>query len=453
MNKVIAYIGIFLSLLTIYSCGEDRTYEYEEKTQHNQWMLEVMLDQYLWADTLASYEPTWKSFFAKPSEFLSTLTSKTGQSDSWSYVEVDTIASDSHERGYFNHINTYGYDFKLMTDPTGQTTKSVLRVLTVYPGSPAEQAGLKRNDYICSYDSYKITSNNVSKLQKGVARSLEVRHLEVDDEGVFYWSDTTTLSMSASTYVEDDAFPVSSILDVEGVRVGYLMCTRLLAYPEEKGTGRTSDTTYRDKLDQIMQKMKQSGVTEFVLDLRLCNYGTLDMAQRLASYVVAPQYLGETFVKTYRNENHTSENITLSYDTSLGNLGLSRLYIITGSYTQGAPEWLIHSLQHTMGAENVYLLGEATQGQNVMTEEVGYQYYVHLYPVVAYVADGNGDYDYGSITPTETLKELEYLYLGGYGTVNEILLYTAIQRILGIGQDVSENEGESDNSAEEESVE
>ena len=88
-----------------------------------------------------------------------------------------------------------------------------------------------------------------------------------------------------------------------------------------------------------------------------------------------------------------------------------------------------------------------------MTEEVGYQYYVHLYPVVAYVADGNGDYDDGSITPTETLKELEYLYLGGYGTVNEILLYTAIQRILGIGQDVSENEEESDNSAEEESVE
>lgn len=444
----ILYINVFCLMMVLCSCGEDRTYEYEAKTQHNHWMYEVMLDKYLWADTLAYFEPTWKNFFAKPSEFLATLTAKSGHSDSWSYVEVDTIVADSHERGYFNHINTYGFDFTLMTDPTGQTTKSVLRVLTVYPDSPADKAGLLRNDYICSYDSYKITSSNISKLQSGVARQLEVCHLGVDaEEGAFFWEDTVALSLPASTYVEDDAFPVYTMLNVEGTLVGYLMCTRLLEYPVEQGSGRTADTSYQDKLDQIMAAMQQGGITELVLDLRLCNDGTLNMAQRLASYVVAPQYLGTTFAKTFRNATYASDNLTLSYDTSVGNLGLNRIYIITSNYTQGAAEWLIHALQHTMGEDNVYLLGQSTKGQNVMTEEVAYQYYVHLFPAVAYVADGEGNYDYGSIAPTESINELEYLNLADYGSPYEILFYTALQRIQGIGQDVSEDEENTDETA------
>ena len=105
---LIAFLGFFLS----FSCGEDRTYEYEEKTRHNHWMQEVMLDKYLWADTLANFEPAWKNYFETPSQFLSTLVKKSGQKDAWSYVEMDTLNEDSHERGNFNHIDSYGFDFE-----------------------------------------------------------------------------------------------------------------------------------------------------------------------------------------------------------------------------------------------------------------------------------------------------------------------------------------------------
>ena len=147
------------------SCGDDRTWQYEEMTQHNHWLFAEMKDKYLWGDSLKEFEPAWKDYFNQPSEFLSKLAAKSKQGDSWSYVEVDTLNEDRHKRGNFNHVNSYGMDFVLMNDPTGQTTKQVLRVLTVYPNSPAERAGLLRNDFICSYNSQKIASNNLSKLQ------------------------------------------------------------------------------------------------------------------------------------------------------------------------------------------------------------------------------------------------------------------------------------------------
>lgn len=431
MNRLRKYI-LFLLTVCLLACGEDRTYEYQEKTQHNRWIHERMLDQYLWADSLVGFEPTWKSYFSTPSAFLAVLSHKSGADDDWSYLEVDTIVEDSHARGYFSHIESYGFDFYLMTDPTGQTTKQMLRVVTVYPDSPAERAGLLRGDYVCSYNGYKITSSNLKRLQTGVARTLEVRHMAVDEEeGYYYWADTVTVEMGASEYVEDVAFPVTSILMADGHKVGYLMCTRLVEWPVEQNK-RGSSPVYRDALNGIMQQMQQAEVEEMVLDLRLCNFGSLEMAQRLASCVVSPAALHSTFVKTFWNERYASNDKVIPYDTSVPNLGLSRVYILTSEYTQGAAEWLIHALQYSMGKENVILCGTLTAGQHVMTEEVGNEYLVHLYPAVAYVADGGGDYDYGRIKPTIEVDEFDYLYLGEYGTEEEILFNTALQHILGL---------------------
>lgn len=426
---LIAFLGFFLS----FSCGEDRTYEYEEKTRHNHWMQEVMLDKYLWADTLANFEPAWKNYFETPSQFLSTLVKKSGQKDAWSYVEMDTLNEDSHERGNFNHIDSYGFDFLMMTDPTGHTTKQVLRVLTVYPNSPAERAGLKRNDYICSYDSYKITKKNMTKLQKGEGRLLEVCHLaENESDATLYWDDTLMVSLGASGYVEDVAFPVVRVLEAGGMKIGYLMCTRLLEYPVEKGL--VDSGVYRDMLDAAMNQLKLAGVEEVVLDLRLCNDGTIEMAQRLASYVVDPQKYSAKFAKTFWNHSNRSNNMEYPYDQSVENLGLHRVHILTSAYTQGAAEWLIHALQHTMGTDNVVLIGKATAGQNVMTMQVAHEYHIRLFPAVAYVADGGGNYDYGSLMPTVEIDEFSFVNLGEYGSMDEILLFTAVDYILNNGQ-------------------
>lgn len=420
---------ILLALLMVACSGEDRTYEYEKLTTHNHWIYDQMKDAYLWADSLKS-EPEWRKFFGDPYSFLPTVTSK-GIGDKWSYIEVDTIKTkDPHQRGNFNHYDSYGFDFVQMTDPTGQTNKLYVRVVTVYPESPADRCGLQRGDFIVSYDGYKLSANNISKLQKGIARKLTVCHLDVNiDEQAFFWRDTVTLQIAESEYVEDKAFPLKPVIfnNEEGKgSVAYLMCNRLTVGAAEQ-QGREMDMRYLQQMDELMAMVKSSGAEGMILDLRLCNDGTMEMARRLASYIVSPAYLGSPLFMTTWNRNHSANNAVIPFDASVSNLGLKRICFLTSSYTQGAAEWMIHSLRNIMGEENVILIGEKTAGQNVMTLSVGHDYMVNLCPVVAFVADGTGNMDYASgIRPDVEIKELSNLELYNYADSRELLLNTAL---------------------------
>ena len=78
MKRILTHIFAICIMIMAISCGEDRTWQYEEKTQHNHWIHELMSEHYLWADTVARMELGWKDYFATPSDFLSKLTSKSG---------------------------------------------------------------------------------------------------------------------------------------------------------------------------------------------------------------------------------------------------------------------------------------------------------------------------------------------------------------------------------------
>ena len=81
MKTFLTHIILLCGVLSAISCGEDRTYEYEQKTQHNSWIHKMMLEHYLWADSIADYEPSWKSFFAKPADFLSEMAKQSKHDD------------------------------------------------------------------------------------------------------------------------------------------------------------------------------------------------------------------------------------------------------------------------------------------------------------------------------------------------------------------------------------
>lgn len=437
MRKTISYMLVLCGMLMLASCGEDRTYEYEEKTQHNRWLLDEMRDQYLWSDALKDYEPAWKDYFMTPGNFLSAI-AKMGDNDSWSYVVADTVETDVHERGYFNHLNSYGMDFVLVTDPTGMTTRSVARILTVYPDSPADMAGLKRNDFICSFDSYRLSSKNVSRLQKGGERTLEIRHIQREAaEGALLWADTTMVTLGASRYVEDVAFPVRAVVGVDGKKVGYIMCNRLVSGPAEQGN-EADMQKYKKALDEAMTFMRSSAVDEMVIDLRLCNDGDLDMVQRMGSYLYNLSASGTTMLTTKWNDVHSANNRTVPYDASVPNVGVDKIGVITSAYTRGAAEWLVQALIRDMGKDNVVVVGASTAGQNVMTAEIGHDYNLKLCPVVAYICDADGNHDAAAITPDMQVDEQEYLNLGDYGSLEEILFYTAVELMHGRGQSGSE---------------
>lgn len=414
----------------LFACGEDRTGEYEELTACDHWMTAAMRDYYLWGDSIKEDELAWKSFFYEPQTFFSSLTKFAPVSDVWSWCAVDTLDEDYHERGYFNHLDSYGLDFLLMTDPTGATSRQYARVKTVIKGSPADRAGIERGDFIGMVDGNRMTSSYISYLTNGKQRKLVVSKLGVtSDESEFFWTKEDTVLMEQSEYVEDVPFPAVASFQAGDAKVAYLMCNRLTTGPVEQSA---DSQTYVDELKSAVNSIKDVNPDVMVLDLRLCNYGDLSMACLLASYIAGNSAADRVFAQTIHRENLAEEDQTFYFDSSAVTNAIEPeyLFIITSSYTAGAAEWLIRALLNVMGMTNLYLVGQTTDGQIVITEEIHSEYYVTLNPAVAFVADENGEFDFvDGIQPDVEIDEMSYVQLYPYGDKNEVILEAILNEV------------------------
>ncbi len=421
---VLALCAVFV----LSGCAEDRTYQYEAKTEGARWIESTMQEWYLWTDTVPKL--SWKDYFLRGEEFLQRLKKVMNPADKWTYCAVDTLEVDYHARGTFNHIKSYGMDVLLMTDPTGVTSRQYGRVVTVYEGSPAERCGIRRNDFIATIDGKKVNSSNLSNLVSGLTRTLEVSRIVYDEEQqMFYWTEADTLKLTPSEYVEDRAFPLHSVYEVGRLKVGYVMCNRLVADAKELGI---VDGRYRVALDGIMSDFKSAGVGALIVDLRLCNYGELDMVSRMAAYIAGRG--GQTLLKTQWKESKSDMNEEVLFDAEVaGNsLGLERVYFITSTYTCGAAEWLIHGLKGVMGDDNVFCIGTTTAGQGVMTSPfTSEEYSITLHLATSYVTDVE-DVPYAGIEPDEEVNEFGYAELLPYGDVNEVLLGTTLEGVRAV---------------------
>jgi C-terminal processing protease CtpA/Prc len=426
-------LSVLVLAMTFVSCGEDRTYQYDEITRGNHRIVELMQDYYLWADEMNT-DIDWKGYFGNGDTFFKKLIAI---KDDWSYCTIDSVVEDKFARGYFNHLNSYGMDFDVIADPTGATSRTFARVLFVATDSEADKAGITRGDFISFIGQARVSNSNVKYLVSGDTVNLTINHLAYDvEEELLYWEDTVDVVMGKSGHLEDYPYFVNEVFDFQSRRVAYLMDTRLIRGPYETDP---SSVKYRDDMDSIFATYKALGVNELIVDLRFCNHGEMDMAQRLASYIAASKHNGEVFATTAWRDDLSANNTTNNYDLSLTNgnaLELDRVVFITGGYTTGPAEWMIHSLQHTMGTGNVILIGEWTAGQNVMTVPVATDFHMTLYPVVANVGDATGDNDYPKgIEPTFLNNESSYVYLYEYGSLDEILLLDALYTLFNLGED------------------
>ena len=431
MKSIIYFIECCVSGWAITSCGEDRTYEYEERTVRDHWILDVMKEKYLWGDSIREEAIDWRRFFTDPPTFLSSVTAFAPIKDNWSWCSIDTINNDYYQRGYFNHLNSYGIDFIIMTDPTGATSKQYARVVFVASGSPADRCGIERGDFIGYVDGTKFSNSITDKLVSGGKRTLVVSKLGVDEEAAEYvWASTDTLYMERSEYVEDIAFPVCKTFKIGDNTVGYLMANRLTCGPDEIDEDSKS---YISDLDNCMDKLKGESPNLMILDLRYCNYGNMDMANRLASYMLNSSFKSEVFANTIYNKRRTADNKTILFNSDVLDKGLSAtdVFVITSNYTQGPAEWIIRALFFTLGEEHVFVVGSTTAGQIVMTEEIKSEVYATtLHPAVAYVANMHGEFGYAQgISADYEINENMYIKLYPFGDVNEPVLAFLLSQI------------------------
>ncbi|WP_071146221.1 S41 family peptidase [Bacteroides ihuae] len=435
MNKIKDKLPIFLLLIVLLignaSCKDGDNdddsgliIDPTEKTGVNAWIESTMRENYLWYADMPAQSKL--NFSADPETFFSSLLSTSdGDEDSngkhyyYSYIESTSTIT----KAISNLEQSYGFEFifyKLRRD--GVTFAAHL--LYVAPNSPADEAGLKRGDWILTMNADSITTSNYKVLYGSSAMELSIAKYS---NGKFV-TQTEKTQLGAARKIEDDPVHYHTIIPWNGRKVGYLVYNHFTAGQTDE------DTKYNKELLSLSNTFK--GINEFILDLRYNNGGLLSSAQLLSTILAPASALGKTFCTLQYNDNQSpqSESITLRSSLLNGgiNLDLKTIYVLVSAETASASELVINCLKPYM---EVVVIGKTTEGKNVGS--VSYtddKYPWLLQPIVCKLYNASGKSEYGKVgfIPDYKRDEAETLdkFLP-FGDTNELLLSTALGLIGG----------------------
>lgn len=352
-----------------------------------------MRDIYLWSDKVANltnpyYQPLTTSSpnykrnvdslnvflnkYTDPSLLFNVLLYQKGIVDKWSFIVNDYTIIDNWIAGI---SKTVGYDFQLyLLNSTSDAVIGVIRY--VYPGSPAEKAGIKRGNIFTKIDGTQLTTSNYSTLIAKETFSLTLATLS---NGVMTTSGTTPVMTAIQ--MQEDPILLSKVLTVNGAKVGYLVYN-----------GFTSD--FDLKLNTVFQQFKTAGITKLIMDIRYNGGGSVNTAIYLASMIYSTN-TAKIFTKSVWNARYTqygtsatfTDKITTSAGTTpINSVGLADVYFIVSGETASASELLINGLKPYM---NVRVIGQNTSGKYVASVTL-YDYALDSKGNL--IPDGKGDY-------------------------------------------------------------
>ena len=426
--KYLQYTFLALIATLLSSCGEDRTGEFYALIEDRMWIEEVMRENYLWAEDMPVIDKE-DDYFQEPATFFKNLLSKNalnGKGDKYSYMEQSKTESRSST---LDRISTYGMEFILTSDPTGTTAHNYARVLYVLPDSPAEKAGIERGDWISAINQDRITSDNYKQLIQGGAISLQ-RSQVIQTENGLGWKVRDNVNVSTSISMEINPFYLHQMYEVNGKKIAYLVYNEFSTGPNNEGT----ESVYDEQMKQIFAQFKAQSPDAFILDLRYNNGGYLQCAQALGSLLAPASAMGKDFVNLTFNEKANPQTVRypFSMDYANANLNLSKVYILTGNQTASASEAVINGLIPYMGAENVILIGNKTEGKNVaMSSYKNEAHGITLYPVIAFVSNSNNEGDYSEgFNPHYSLNENTLTQWYPLGNPEEYLLKNTLSLIV-----------------------
>ena len=392
---------IVVSVSSFFSCGVDRWPEYAHLTELDTWMYDIMQQNYLWYQYMPGYDEV--NLFQDPATFLSKA-----KWDKDSYSFVDSVLEAP--------LPTYGFDYSLVKSQDNDTAYNAL-ITYVIPESPAEKAGLQRGDWIMKVDTSYISKKYETQLLQGtIARELSMgvwkeveeepeEGEEVPEEPVMVYKvvpNGVTLDLGAAQSIEDQPVHKYEILTLDnGAKVGYLMYNSFTA-----GTN----------------------------------------VQLLATILVPNARMGTPMAYLEYNDKNLDKDATINFDQEVlktgVNLNQNTLVAITSGTTAGAAEMLLTSLYKEEQAPNIIVMGSASKGQTVATEQfINETYRWSVNPVVCTVY--NSDHDAGEdafvLVPSDKFKISEtsingttdYSQFLPFGNPKERMLSIAIQTLEG----------------------
>lgn len=396
--------------LTLMACGEDRSGEYYALIASKTWIYETMQQNYLFYEDIPAEESL--DFFQTPETFLKNAASSRDQKNGTLFSHIDSV----NVSRALSSNPTFGYEAALIRTGSGDYA---IRVLYTQPGSPAEEAGLKRGDWIIAANNKKIGSGDYSKYVSAPTQSYTFTLGNYNGEGF----DTLGVTeIPAPRYIEE-----TNLMKTSFITAG----NRTAAYILYNSFGADDTETLQNMFVEIAARQPN----DIILDLRYNPGGYVSTSQLLSTLLAPQNAMGQTFLNmTYNDKIAKTESYLFEPSLIPGGtpLAYENLYIITSNNTASASEIVINCLRPYL-KERLLQVGTATFGKNVaqslFTDEQSPQ--LELWLTTAYLSNAEGFQDYfdNGLQPDYELAENYAGELGELGTAEDMLLAPVFTRM------------------------
>ena len=333
----------------------------------NRYVNDVMRDIYFWNTELPTVNP---ASYASPESLLEALRYRP-LDEHFSY-----IGSRASEEAFYSDSQFVGFGFGNAYDGLG------LKILQVFPDSPASEAGLQRGDRIVSIEGQSVIAlatsgalgSALGPSQEGFGMSF--RYERLDGSRVAARMVKRPVTIPTVSYL--------NVHEVDGRRVGYLFF-RNFVEPS------------RAALSEAFDALRSVGATELVLDLRYNGGGLVSIAQHLASLIGGSRTDGQVFAEYFHNSRNAFRNETTRFEGKPNSLNLQRLVVITTRSSASASELVINALRPFIP---VTTIGEPSYGKPVGQYGITFCDKV-LYPVAFTLRNANGQGDFFGGIPAD----------------------------------------------------
>lgn len=354
----------------------------------NEYMHKRLSEEYLWAeeykglevDMTVSYEDFLFTHLTMLGDvniedggYYRDYSSSAGERYIYSYISEVTSTKVTTKAGELS--STYGLGIgPLFASLFEEGTNYIgLTLGYVYPGSPAEEAGLRRGDTIYKVGGNRITRDNYQAYMREL-----------------FYSPSGSYSLTYARYVANEQqekydLILDNVANVNAGEYGYnpILFAAILqnTADDTSGTGdfcigymasESFDSSAQEVLEYQIQQFIDAGISDLILDLRFNVGGEVQQSRYLASSIVGREYDEDIFFKAEFNDGSREEWKFLSGPSESDKLGqapamnLKKLYVIMSENTASASELIIAGLK---GVDfPVVLIGSQSEGKNVGME-------------------------------------------------------------------------------------